>query len=454
MRTVGHLLALFAGLGILALWLMAAYKNLALLDRDWVAFDRAGWRALSGDWSGVYRESGSERWPYLYPPFALPLSMPLGMLPYQASYWLTVAMTLFALRWSCRRLRELTGSQQGRYLVYCGMLVFAPTTLQVLVTGQYSALYLVALCAMATADGSRWPSRPAPPLLATAPQLADPAHGSAGSPTGVLQRKLTADPALLSPSVRRASYCLVLLALKPNLAVFAALFLMLSGQWQLLRRWVVSGLVVVAVTAPFAWAAWMDFVRAVGGVAQRQESGKAPVDKQATLLAFLRILNGEQSGSTAIWALWLVLVLPLLILFGITCYRVGSHQRYRLRLVGVTALVMVAANPRLYFYDALVLAVPAAAWYLDRASYARPRWRRCGGAALAGVVVVSGVFFWFPAVATSIGGLTALWAIVECLDLLRGAASVSLEPTYQRADDVLPVDPQPSSAGAPSVFSG
>ena len=47
-----------------------------------------------------------------------------------------------------------------------------------------------------------------------------------------------------------------------------------------------------------------------------------------------------------------------------------------LRVVGLGALLCVAANPRLYFYDALVLVVPAARWYLDRTTYMSRAMRR------------------------------------------------------------------------------
>ncbi len=435
-RKLGHFAGLFVGLLLIVLWLVAAHRDLGLINRDWVAFDRAGWRGLGGDWVAAYRESADERWPYLYPPLSLPISLPLGLLPYEQSYWVCFIAVLIGLWWSCRRLHEVVGDQAGRYLVFCSALLIAPTTLQVLITGQWSWLYLMALAALAASPvlGQSAAAPASPPLLA-----APPVPSAAGR-ASFLQRRLWEDATPSTPLTRRAPYCLVLLALKPNLAVFAVLFLVILGQWQMLRRWLVALATVVGLTAPFAWAAWVEFVRAVAGVAQRQESGNAPVDKQATLLAFLRVLSGDLAGSTMVWAVWLVVVVPMLVLAAMACRRVMGQDRYRLRLVGLLALVMVAANPRLYFYDALVLALPAAAWYLDRDSYDRSSGRRMGGLCLAGIVVSSFVFFPIPAAVTAIGLFATLWSVVESVDLLRVASgSASASPAGPRRSLATPV---------------
>lgn len=415
---------LFVGLLLVLLWLMAAHRNPGLLNRDWVAFDRAGWRALGGDWAAAYQQSAEERWPYLYPPLSIPISLPLGLLPYQQSYWLCLVAGLSGMWWSCRRLREILGDQGGRYLIFCSVLLLAPTTVQVLVTGQWSWMYLMALTALAVTPGQVLPrgSQAEPPLLAAAPGLGPVEPNSVQAPvvqpTSLLRRRLWEEATPVPAVNRRAAYCLVLLAFKPNLAIFAVVFLIVVQQWQMLRRWMVALTVTVALTGPFAWRAWLDFLRAVLGVAQRQESGQAPVDKQTTLLAFSRVLSGDLSGTAVVWALWLGMVIPVLVLAAMAWRKLARTDRYRLRLVGVLALVMVAANPRLYFYDALILTLPAAAWYLDRDSYGRARWRRIGGACLAGIVVASGCFFAVPAIGTGIGLLAAVWAIAESFDLI------------------------------------
>ena len=66
------------GLGVflllLGLWLANTSSRPELLNRDWVAFDNAGWRGLGGNWASVYTSSTDERWAYLYPPVAIVLS--------------------------------------------------------------------------------------------------------------------------------------------------------------------------------------------------------------------------------------------------------------------------------------------------------------------------------------------------------------------------------------------
>ena len=389
-RRLGYLLGFALALGVVGLWLITVYHHPALLHRDWVAFDNAGWRALGGDWSVVYTASAEERWPYLYPPIALPLSLPLGVLPYWPSYLVCATSALGAMWWSCRRFHELVGDQAGRYLVFCAALLAAPTTTQVIVTGQYSWLYLLSLAALAAYGGGG-------------------AHGELG-------------PNLIDQ--RRAGVWLVLLALKPNLAIFVALFLVVRGQWTLLARWFSAVVALVVVTAPFSLGAWSAFVDAVAAVAQRQEAGQAPVDKQITLLAFLRVLSGNLSASRWVWLLWGCLVTPLVVLACVVWYRhrhpgpAGALRRGMLRQVGLLALVMVAVNPRLYFYDGLVVAVAAAGWYLDRDSYVSRAWRRVGGVCLLATVVVSAVFFYRPGIGTAFGGFAAVWALAESADLL------------------------------------
>ena len=274
--------------------------------------------------------------------------------------------------------------------MFCAALLAAPTTTQVIVTGQYSWLYLLSLAALAAYGGGG-------------------AHGEV-------------EPSPSDP--RRAGVWLVLLALKPNLAIFVALFLVVRGQWRLLRRWFSAVVVLVVVTAPFSLGAWSAFVDAVAAVAQRQEAGQAPVDKQVTLLAFLRVLSGNLSASTWVWLLWGCLVTPLVALACVVWYRhrdpgpAGTLRRGILRQVGLLALVMVAVNPRLYFYDGLVVAVAAAGWYLDRDSYVSRAWRRVGGVCLLATVVVSAVFFYRPGIGTAFGGFAAEWAIADSADLL------------------------------------
>jgi len=400
-RRWGHLAGLGCFVVVLVLWLITTWQRPELLNRDWVAFDNAGWRALDGGWASVYTASAAERWPYLYPPYALVLSLPLGLLPYWPSYLVAIAMALAGMAWSCRRVGEALPAEPGRHLVFCSMLLCAPTTLQLLVTGQYSWLYLVALAGTA-------------------------AYWQAGDD-------------------RRAGLALALLALKPNVAVVVLPLLVLQRRWAMLRRagWAVA--VAVVVTLPLSLPAWSAFVTAAGGVMARQEAGDAPVDKQITILSFLRVVSGHLGGSAATWLVWMV-VAGALGLSMVHRWHRADAATSPVRLVGTAALAVVALSPRLYFYDGLVLAVPAAVWYLGRSSY-RMRWVRRGeGLCLAGIGVSSMLFFPWPAVGTAVGPLAGIWLALEVIDLRTGRARETV-PVVEQAPEP---DPEPDPELVPT----
>lgn len=375
-RRIGHLAGLAVFLVLVVLWLLYTRDHPATINRDWVAFDNAGWRALSGDWASIYRRSADERWPYLYPPFAIPLAIPLGLVPYWWSYLLAVVMTVGGVAWASRRIGEVTGPQEGRRAVFFTTLLCAPTTLQVIITGQYSWLYLVSLSGLA-----------------------------AGLHRG---------------DHRTAGRSLALLAVKPNLALLVGPLLLVRRQWKVVgaAAWAVTA--VVLITMPLSMSAWSEFTAAVRGVAERQEQGDAPVNKQVTILAFVRTVSGHAGGSPGTWLVWAAVAAVLAALV-VRTWHLADGETPSLRLVGLAALGLVALSPRLYFYDALVVGLPAAAWYLQRETY-RSRWnRRLQGCCLAATVVATFVFFPAPGFATVVGPLTGAWLALEAIDLTAAA---------------------------------
>jgi hypothetical protein len=130
--------------------------------------------------------------------------------------------------------------------------------------------------------------------------------------------------------------------------------------------------------------------------------------------------------------------------------RAGRHVP-ALRLFGSAALAVVAVSPRLYFYDALVLAVPAAAWYLCRDGYAS-RWvRRLQGGCLAGVTTAGVLFFPWPVAVTAVGPLAAAWAVLEAVDLRAGTR----QPQAGAADgDRTPVSRRAARRATPGRHRG
>ncbi len=377
-RRIGHLAGLGLFLTIVVLWVVSSFSHPDVLDRDWVAFDNAGWRALGGGWSSVYTASAAENWPYLYPPYALLLCLPLGLLPYWPSYLLTVGMAVGGLAWSCRRLAAVADEGDGRFLVFVSMLLCAPTTAQVLITGQYSWLYLMALVGTA-------------------------AFWEQGDE-------------------RRAGWCLALLAVKPNLAVVLLALIVVRRGGAIVRKAGEVVLGAVVLTLLLSMAAWWRFFEAAGEVVARQENGAAPMEKQITVLAFLRVLDGRGEGRTTTSVLWFVLSASIGVLT-LWAWRRADSGTPALRLVGMAALAMVALSPRLYFYDGLIVAVPGATWYLRRDGYTLQWVRRVEGLCLFGIGVVTALFFPWPAACTMFGPLAGLWLVLEVVDVDAGVRS-------------------------------
>jgi hypothetical protein len=386
-RRVGHLAGLAVFLLLAVLWLLTAANQVSLLDRDWVAFDNAGWRGLGGDWTGVYVASAGDRWPYLYPPTAIPLALPLGLLPYYASYVLAVVMGIGGVFAAWRRMVAASEGPRDRELVLLSALLCAPTTLQVLVTGQYSWLYLWALAVMAAAWGRS----------------------------------------------TRVGWALAALSLKPPLAVMFLPLLVAQRRWQALWRAATVTAAASAVTLLWGAGPWLGFVQAVRDVAERQGRGDAPIEKQVTLLGFAQVLSGGRASPTVGIAVALVAAVTFGWAFRVWRRLDGAPP---LRLVGSAVLLAVALTPRLYFYDALVLALPAAAWYLGAGRYGTRAARRVAGTCLAGVVLATLLFFTMPVVGTVVGPLSLLWAVVELRDL-SGARARSRTPAAAADEDLV-----------------
>lgn len=370
-RKLAHLVLLGLFVVLLALWLTTGYRVPGAIDKDWVSFDTAGWRALSLDWRSVYTDSAGTRWPYLYPPFTIFLTMPLGMLPYYPSYLVAVGSALVAILWSLGRLLDGVGSGDGRRALFVSAALLSPTAVQTLVTGQYSWIYLAAV-------------------------------------SGAYACWRSGDD-------RRAGYALALLLVKPNIAIFFLPFLVARRCGRTLRGAGWAAVVLLACSLPFGVGPWVAFIDNVRGVAARQQAGDAPIAKQVTAQSFVRVLLGPGAWSTTVsWVVWGAVTVGL----GAVCWRLWRRpgRMPLLRLVGTACLLAVAANPRLYFYDALLLLVPAAGWYLEAGSYASAARRRSIGVALAAMVAATIGFFWFPAAGTAVGPCCVLWLLVESSD--------------------------------------
>lgn len=331
----------------MALWLAAALAAPSVLERDWVAFDRAADRVAAGDWRGAYADSAGEQFPFLYPPYALWLVLPLSWLGRTGSYAAVLAVVLASMACAALAVRSLVPGGGARATAWlCGSLA-SGTFLHVVTTGQNTALYVAAVV------------------------------------VGTVQRR--------RGHARAAGAIWAVLLLKPNLAVVVLAFLVLRRDRRALEGFGLAGATALAVTIPMGMAPWLGFVDALGVVGRLMSD----IDNwwgQVTLLAGLRVSLEPLGAGWLAQPLWLAAMLPLGLACVATWWRAEPASALdELRLVGTVCLFTVVANPRLYFYDALLLVVPAAAWCLAQAgSGSSGGWARRGVGVGIGVVVAAG----------------------------------------------------------------
>lgn len=281
------------------------------LQTDWTAFDTAADRLVSGE--TIYRpwDADTEPLPYLYPPFVLWLALPLSLFGLEPSYALSAIGTLLAFIGGVRFFGRLgdPGDDRvtGGLLAICSGAAVGATLI-----GQYSGLYLLFL--------------------------------GAGAYLFARDRRTA------------AGLVLALLWIKPNIAVAVPVVLMWSRSWKTLRSFGLGSGALVISSIPFGLGQWGAFLDSARGMAELQEEGAVPVDKMVTLLSSIQTTFGLEAQVAISGLIWLVIAGVL----GISVLAPWTRERLEqdpLRAFGALALFVVAANPRLYFYDAAVAAL-------------------------------------------------------------------------------------------------
>lgn len=345
-----------------------AWQSAEIERRDYAVFVDAGRRVLEGELEGLYdpRPGG---FPFLHPPYVASLSAPLALLGARGAFALLTLLAFVALAISIVALRRLAPRPGEHDVIWLAVLASAPWAIA-LVLGQPIALvlaaYLVALASLR------------------------------GEPTA--RRRMAAGLAFSA------------LLLKPTFAI-APLALALSRRDRGLLAGLSIGALALALASlpagPERWAEWME---AALRAASEVGAARVPLWKQHTWLAFLRSV-------VSAWPAWIgwAALLPLGAL-ALARARAASP----LRLGALLVLATLALSPYAYFYDALLLAVPAAAAWLERERYT-PRARRAV-AALAALTLAwqhAGSFA-LQGRAPALGGLfVTLWLLVE---VTRGCA--------------------------------
>ncbi|MGI9606326.1 MAG: glycosyltransferase family 87 protein [Acidimicrobiales bacterium] len=301
------------------------------LSTDWTAFDRAADRAWAGE--RVYRpfDAESESLPYLYPPFALVLALPLALVGFYGSFAFSASLTFAAF------VSGVVMVVRRREIDRATAVIVASTTGAVITStliGQYSGLYVLALGAMAAF--------------------------------------------LVDGRERAAGAALALLWLKPNLAIAIPVVLVWSRSWRMLGSWAAVSVGVFASSLPFGLDRWRGFADNVSMMAELQADNIVPVDKMVTIQAAIQQGLGLESSSPLLWGMWALAILPL----GLSVLAVWSREALLaapMRAVGVLALFIVAANVRLYFYDAVLVAFGLLSIHAERDRFCIDRLSRAIG---------------------------------------------------------------------------
>ncbi len=354
------------GAGVLLFMLVAWVLSdpVENLSTDWTAFDNAADRILAGD--DVYRpyNAQSEPLPYLYPPYALWLTLPLGAVGFAGSFVFSALLSAVCLVFG---LVFMARSQQGTVDRTTGIIVglASGSAISSTLIGQYSGIYALAVGGAAQA----WTRD---------------RQGVAGA-------------------------FLAMLWLKPNLAVAVPVVLLWSRSWKALRGFVAATVLLLLTSLPFGLDHWNGFFSNAKMMADLQENGIVPFRKMVTVLGSVQTLLPVESTDPALIIFWLgcTAILGIAVL---SLWTSAALHESPTRAFGVLALFIVAANPRLYFYDAtLVVVGMLGIWLWAAASAVRGdrRWIRIVSV-LAGVAWVGlwgGLFVSLNVIVGPVSGL-------------------------------------------------
>jgi len=384
-------LALF-GLAVwaVALWLVFLWLHRgdpAVWQKDWYCFYTAGEAFLESGAVGTYREQCIDNYFWLYPPYALYTYAVFSLLPPLGYYGVAVVgiltLTAIGLRFLQLALDEAQRAFETLALFVASSAAFVST----IVTGQHAA---VLLCGIA---GALWMLNRERDVLA-------------GAFLGIL-------------------------GLKPNWAAVFVVWLLVTRRWQTLGGMAAVGGLMIATTLPMGLEVWAEYlIEAPRHVRLLLEAtGGAlvyPAHKLVTFEAFTRSTIGLSFPSAANVA-WILLE-TVAIVAAFVAWLSTNDARDQ---IAMTVLVAVGGNPYVQFYDLLVLAAPAAVWWMGRARYARAPWWTIGGAA-GGLWVWSWLRITTPDAAwpSLAGGFLAVWIAAEAYRVHRAsrAAPVPSSP--------------------------
>ncbi len=327
---LNFILLTLAVLGVVA-WLISVWQNRldpAFWQRDWYVAWSAARRFLDTGTQGLYSTDFSTGYFWLYPPYTLYAWVPAALLPPAVAYGLLMAVVIGATAGALLLLRRSLSANR-RFDTFA-LAVFASSAfISVFVMAQNSALILLLVA------GALWALKQDKEILA-----------------GLL---------------------IGLLGFKPNWVLGFVLWLALTRRWRTLGTTAGAGALMLASTVPMGWGVWEAFLASgEGWRAVVMTTDAYPLNKLITTHAFFQSVLGL--GSRAGHWLWLLTEAAVLVV----CLRVWLRSKSLAQQIAVTVLAVASANIYTNFYDALVLAVPAAVWWMGRSRYTAWAWKGIG----------------------------------------------------------------------------
>ena len=360
-----------------AAWFVGVWRN-GPAAGDWHHLKTVADHFVAGDWSRLYavgEQALDPQYFWRYPPFALYVVAPLAWLPDVWAYLVLVGIEIAAVAASLLLLRRLEPfrDMRGEWLL---AIVLSAPMLSVIVTGQSSGLIM--LCIVGAA--SLW-----------------------------TRGKVTLACAVLG-----------LLAIKPNWGIVFGLLAIARGEWKGAAAMAGVAALLCALSLPLGFQLWADFLGVSVGHSFTLQDYEP--QKHIMLRGFLEGTLGRGDLTFVLW----VFAVAVLVVTAVLAWRTPGSP---LRHLGLGVLLAVSANPYAFFYDALVLAVPATVWWAERDRWARTPWLIVG-ALLAltwcseqwlyswGMAAGPAGVRWRPPVSI-VGLTTAIWLVLAARDAIR-----------------------------------
>src|SRR5436309_14495571 len=197
MRGIARALLRLAPLIVTGFMQISWFGNLALTTdphanarRDWYRFYQTGRQLLAGDLTAIYRMASDSGYFWLYPPYCIYLTAPLGVLPEWWAYALCVVVEIVAVAGALALLRATLPARREDHITAAIVVLASMPFNTAVVIGQISGVLSLILVL------GLWTWRRRRPVT-----------------SGLL---------------------LALLFIKPNLAVFFVLLCLVTRQWRVL----------------------------------------------------------------------------------------------------------------------------------------------------------------------------------------------------------------------------